>query len=213
VDMMDPVIKEKAEKLIKGAHSCREMSERISSFVRDQVHYCLDEWEVESIEVLRKRRGMCAGKALLAAELHRAVSIPVRFKVIKIFGEEGLFDFLKQKLEEGALPSLLPEEREKIIKDILSLPPYRDHIVLQIVLDGERIDFDIARDTDLDNGMRALGIWKKREIFSEEGIFNSLDGWLRERMERRAVLQGRALFFQVVNQVIDEVRMKGRSTR
>jgi hypothetical protein len=32
-------------------------------------------------------------------------------------------------------------------------------------------------------------------------------------MERRAVLQGRALFFQVVNQVIDEVRMKGRSTR
>jgi hypothetical protein len=156
---------------------------------------------------------MCAGKALLAAELHRAVSIPVRFKVIKIFGEEGLFDFLKQKLEEGALPSLLPEEREKIIKDILSLPPYRDHIVLQIFLDGERIDFDIARDTDLDNGMRALGIWKKREIFSEEGIFNSLDGWLRERMERRAVLQGRALFFQVVNQVIDEVRMKGRSTR
>jgi hypothetical protein len=210
---MDPVIKRKAEGLVYQAGSRRERSKRIIQFVRDQILYCLDEWDVKPIDVLKKGRGMCAGKALLAAELHRAVSIPVRFKVIKIFGEEGLFDFLKQKLEEGALPSLLPEEREKIIKDILSLPPYRDHIVLQIVLDGERIDFDIARDTDLDNGMRALGIWKKREIFSEEGIFNSLDGWLRERMERRAVLQGRALFFQVVNQVIDEVRMKGRSTR
>jgi hypothetical protein len=210
---MDSVIKKKAEELIKGAHFHREMSERIANFVRDQIHYCLDEWDVEPIEVLRKRQGMCAGKALLAVDLHRTVGIPARFKVIKILGEEGLFDFLKQKLEKGALSSLLPEERERIIQDILLLPPYRDHIVLQIFLDGEWIDFDIARDTDLDNGMRALGIWKKREIFSEEGIFNSLDGWLRERMERRAVLQGRALFFQVVNQVIDEVRMEGRSIR
>jgi hypothetical protein len=208
---MDPVIKRKAEELVYQAGSRREKSECIIQFVRDQILYCLDEWDVKPLDVLKKGRGMCAGKALLAAALHCAVKIPVRFKVIKIFGEEGLFDFLKQKLEAGALPSLSPEEREKIIKDVLLLPPYRDHIVLQIVLDGEWIDFDIARDTDLDTGMRALGIWKKREIFSEEGIFNSLDGWLRRRMERRAVLQGRALFFQVVNQVIDEVRVKGRS--
>jgi hypothetical protein len=197
--------------LVYLAGSRREKSESIIQFVRDEVLYCLDEWDVKPLDVLKKGRGMCAGKALLAATLHLAVRIPVRFKVIKIFGEEGLFDFLKQKLEAGALLSLSPEEREKIIKDILSLPPYRDHIVLQIFLDGEWMDFDIARDIYLDIGMRALGIWKKREIFSEEGIFNSLDGWLRQRMERRAVLQGRALFFQVANQVIDEVRAKGRA--
>jgi hypothetical protein len=156
---------------------------------------------------------MCAGKARLAADLHRALGIPARFKVIKILGEEGLFDFVKGQLEEGEYPDLSSEERGRILDNLLSLPLERDHILLQIFLERKWVNLDVARDTDLDTGMRALGIWKKREIFSEEGIFNSLDGWLSKRMKRRAVRQGRALFFQVVNQVIDEVRGKGKSIR
>ena len=68
------------------------------------------------------------------------------------------------------------------------------------------MDFDLARDMDLDHGMKVLGIWKERKVLSEEGTFESLDNWLKERMQRRAVLQGRKLFFQVVNQQIEKIR-------
>lgn len=208
---MSPVIKKKAEELVRGAHSQQEMSERIIQFVRDQIFYNLDEWDVKPSEVLRKGRGMCAGKALLAADMHRAFGIPVRFKVIKILGEEGLFDFIKKQLEKNEIPGLSLEERRTLIQAILSLPPGRDHILLQVLMDGQWINHDLARDSGLDNGMRLLGIWKERKILSEEGASDTLDQWLEERMNRRTVLQGRKLFFQVINRVIDEVRMKGRS--
>lgn len=184
----------------------REKSERIIQFVRDQILYCLDEWDTKPLDVLKKGRGMCAGKALLAGELHRAVGIPARFKVIKILGEEGLFDFVRSQIEENEIPDLTIEEKKIIIQAILSLPPGRDHIVLQVLLDGEWVDFDVARDPDLDNGMKALGIWKERKILAEERIVESLDHWLKERMRRRAVLQARALFFRVINQQIEKIR-------
>lgn len=208
---MELTIREKAWALVCGVHRDLERSERICSFVRDGIPYCLDEWDVKPIDVLQKGRGMCAGKALLAAELHRAVSIPVRFKVIKIFGEEGLFDFLKQKLEEDALPYLLPEEREKIIKDILSLPPDRDHILLEVPLNGQWVSLDLARDTKLDHGMRVLGLWQERKVVSEEGTFDSLDQWLKNRMQRRAILQDRELFFKIFNQQLEKIRLAGQS--
>jgi len=76
------IIKEKAKELVRGALSEHELSENINNFVRDSILYCLDEWDVKPIEVLKKGRGMCAGKALLAAELHGAVGISTRFKVM-----------------------------------------------------------------------------------------------------------------------------------
>ena len=152
---------------------------------------------------------MCAGKALLAAEIHLAVGISTRFKVMKILGEGGLFDFAMRQLEECEYSYLSLGEKERLKEAILSLPPDRDHIILQVLLDGQWIDFDLARDTELDRGMRLLGIWRERKIVSEEGAFDSLDRWIEERMQRRTILKGRELFFQVMNQVIEEIRMKG----
>ena len=106
-------------------------------------------------------------------------------------------------------PYLSSKDRERLVQTILSLPPGRDHIILQVLLDGEWVDFDTARDTALDFGMQVLGIWKKRKTLSEEGTFDSLDQWLKERMQLRTVLQGRELFFRVINQVIERIRMKG----
>lgn len=206
---MDLAIKRKAEELAYGACSNREISERISNFVRDQIYYCLDEWNVKPIEVLKKKRGMCAGKALLAADLHRAVGIPARFKVIKILGEEGLFDFVRRQLEEKDCPDLSSGERDRILDSLLSLPLERDHIILQVLLDGLWVNLDLARDTNLDDGMRVLGIWKERRIVFEEGIFESLDNWLKERMQRLSVLQAREVFFKVINTQIEKIRLAG----
>jgi hypothetical protein len=207
---MDPFVEKKAEELIKGAQSHREMSERITNFVRDQIHYGLDEWDVVSVEVLRKRQGMCAGKALLAADLHRTVGIAVRFKVIKILGEEGLSDFVKRQLEGGECPDLSSGERDRILDNLLSLPDGRDHIILQVLLDGQWVDLDIARDKELDYGMHVLGIWKETKILSEEGIFDSLDGWLEKRMQRLTIVHDREVFFKVINGFMEKIRSAGR---
>jgi len=206
---MDLAIRQKAETLAYGACSNREISERISNFVRDQIYYSLDKWNVKPIEVLKRKRGMCAGKALLAAELHLAMGIPARFKVLKVLGEEGLFDFVKRQLQEGQFPYLSSEDRERVIQAILSLPLSRDHIILQVLMDGQWLDLDIARDKELDDGMKVLKIWKERKILSEEGTFDSLDSWLEERMQRLAVPQAREIFFKVINTQIEKVRLAG----
>jgi len=183
------LIREKAKELARGVVSEEGVSENINEFVRDRILYCLDEWDVKPIEVLRKGRGMCAGKALLASELHRAMSISTRFKVIKVLGEGGILDFVMHQLEETKNSSLSLEERERVREAILLLPPERDHIILQVFLHGQWRDFDIARDKDLDRGMRLLGIRRERKVVSEEGVFDSLDRWIEERMRRRTVLR------------------------
>jgi len=203
------LISNKAKELVYGVVSEDEMCENINDFVRDRILYYLDEWDVKPIEVLKRGRGMCAGKALLASELHRAVGISTRFKVIKVLGEGGIFDFAKHRLEEFKDSSLSLEERERLREAILSLPPERDHIILQVFLHGQWRDFDISRDTGLDRGMRILGIWRERKVVSEEGVFDSLDGWIEERMRRRTILRDREIFFRVMNEEIEKIRLVG----
>jgi len=203
------LIREKAKELAHGVVSEEGVSENINEFVRDRILYCLDEWDVKSIEVLRKGRGMCAGKALLASELHRAMNISTRFKVIKVLGEGGILDFVLHQLGEGKGSFLSLEEGERVREAILSLPPERDHIILQVFLHGQWRDFDIARDKDLDRGMRLLGIWRERKVVSEEGIFDSLDQWIEERMRRRTILRDREIFFRVMNEQIEKIRSVG----
>lgn len=60
--------------------------------------------------VLAKGCGVCAGKALMAAELHRALGIPVRFKPIRVSVEEGFLDFIRRRLEEDAYPGIASKE-------------------------------------------------------------------------------------------------------
>jgi hypothetical protein len=76
-------------------------------------------------------------------------------------------------------------------------------------MDGQWLDLDIARDKELDDGMKVLKIWKERKILSEEGTFDSLDSWLEERMQRLAVPQAREIFFKVINTQIEKVRLVG----
>ena len=203
------LIREKAKELAYGVVSEEGVSENINKFVRDRILYCLDEWDVKPMEVLKKGRGMCAGKALLASELHRAMGISTRFKVIKVLGEGGILDFVMHRLEEGKASFLSLEERERVREAIFSLPPERDHIILQVFLHGQWRDFDIARDRDLDRGMRLLGIRGERKVVSEEGVFDSLDRWIEERMRRRTILRDRELVFRVINEQIERIRSVG----
>jgi transglutaminase-like putative cysteine protease len=202
-------IKQKAEELAHEAPSHQELLHRIANFVRDEICYCLDEWNVSASEVLRKGRGMCAGKALLAAEMFRTLGMPCRFKVVKMLGEEGLFQFIRQRLEEKECLGISKKDREKVLNSIISLPPDRDHIIVQIFLNFVWIDLDVARDRALDFGMRVLGICRDRKIISEDGPFDSIDRWVEERMQCRTILKDRKVFFQVINQQIEKIRLVG----
>ena len=202
----------KAAELASGVDSPRKILSRIAEFVQNNILYSLDEWDRQPEEVMRKKQGMCAGKALLAAELYRASGIPVRFKAIKITGEEGLFDFVKRRLEERLDFEELPKVKE-VLLSLKSLPLQRDHVIIQAFLDDRWVDLDLARDRELDYGMRLIGIWRERKVLSVEGVYDSLDSWLKERMRRRVVIQERQSFFQVVNNEIEKVRQAGRLAR
>jgi len=127
----------KAEELVSGAVSPREAIERISGFVRNHILYRLDEWDTKPEDVLKKGYGMCAGKALLAAELFCAIQIQVRFKVLQISGEEGLFNSIADHPDECFLSQLKRQDRECVLRSIRSLPPQRNHIIVQVSLDGK----------------------------------------------------------------------------
>ena len=202
------VLRRKAKELASGASSPREAVERIAGFVRDDILYCLDEWDTKPEDVLKKGHGMCAGKALLAAELFRAIQIPVRFKVLQISGEEGLFDFIANHPDESFLSRLRWHDRECVLRSIRSLPP-RDHIIVQVFLGGEWKDLDLARDDMLDRGMRLTGIWRQRQVLNEVGLFSLIDDWLKQRMQLRTVLECRQPFFDFVNRHIDRIRRAG----
>ena len=207
------IFQRKAESVVSGAGSPREAVERIAGFVRDDIIYRLDEWDTSPEDVLQKGYGMCAGKALLAAELFRAIQISVQFKVLQISGEEGLFDFIADHPDECFLSQLKRQDRECVLRSIRSLPPQRDHIIVQVFLDGEWTDLDLARDDMLDQGMRLTGIWRQRQVLDDVGPFNSIDEWLKQRMQLRTVLECRQLFFDFVNQQMDRIRRAGEQAQ
>jgi hypothetical protein len=205
------IFKRKAKELVMGAGSLREAVECIAEFVRNDILYRLDEWDTSPEDVLKKGYGMCAGKALLAGELFRSIQIQVRFKVLQVSREESLLDFIIQRLTEMISSKNYTDEVETVLSSIRSLPPQRDHIIVQVFLDREWVDLDLARDRDLEYGMRLIIVWRESEIvFSEEVPYESIDGWLEERMRRRTITSERKTFFKVVNEQIDWIRKAGR---
>lgn len=153
---------------------------------------------------------MCSGKALLAVEMHRNAGITARFMVVKIMGEEALFAFTQRWLESHLVST---EDKQSLLNSFRSLPPERDHIIVQVFVNNQWLDIDLARDTDLDQGMHLIGVWRERQVLYQEGPYNSLDGWLDARLKRRNVLQNRKLFFRTVNQQMERVRQVGRVAR
>lgn len=202
-------IRSKADQLSRGLGSDCEISEHICQFVREEIPYALEEWNVGPEETLRLGKGMCAGKAQLAVALHRAAGISARFKVLSIIPEQGLLEFIARRLEEQTTSQGSAEHKAKAIRAIRSLPSQRDHTIIQVCLGGQCKDVDLARDTGLDTGMRFTGAREERKVVSEAGPYDSLDRWIERRMERISVTEDRQRFFDVVNEQIEEVRKAG----
>jgi transglutaminase-like putative cysteine protease len=78
-DFKNPIIIEKAKNITDGAGIPREAAEKIFLFVRDEVLFGLDNFDVKASETLSRGYGQCVNKANLQVALLRSIDIPARY--------------------------------------------------------------------------------------------------------------------------------------
>jgi len=82
-------LQRKAKEIIKDAGTPKEAALKIFYFVRDEIPWMLDAWDVKASRTLKKGEGICSNKVNLQVALLRAVSIPARYHQSKV-KKEGL---------------------------------------------------------------------------------------------------------------------------
>ena len=102
---------------------------RIFDWVRDEVKYGFDFWNVKASETLRKMSGMCANKANLQIAMLRAAGIPAAYRTLRI---------RKEAIRTIANDELYRESAEAII-----------HVYCCVLLNGEWISADATVDREL----------------------------------------------------------------
>jgi hypothetical protein len=93
----------KAKEIIKDTKTPKEAALKIFYFVRDEIPWMLDAWDVKASRTLKKGKGMCCNKANLQVALLRAVSIPARYHQSKVKREwlKGIISsFIYSRLPE-----------------------------------------------------------------------------------------------------------------
>ncbi len=114
-----------ADKLAKDKDDQAELAERIFGFVRDEIVFGFDPWQVKASDTLQKGYGMCSNKALLMVALLRYHRIPARLASIAIKR-----DFLRPAWGFWCL----------------MMPKILQHVIAQVCLKGRWISIDLTVD-------------------------------------------------------------------
>ncbi|UCE57097.1 MAG: transglutaminase domain-containing protein [Desulfobacterales bacterium] len=80
----------RAEELRKGKNDDAELAKAVFDYVRDEIIFGFDQYQVKASDTLQKGYGMCSNKALLMVTFLRHFQIPSRLAYIPISR-----DFLK----------------------------------------------------------------------------------------------------------------------
>jgi transglutaminase-like putative cysteine protease len=197
----DPSVREKAAELARDCKDERERFNRIYRFVKE-LPYGLEDWDVRASDTLKKGWGMCCGKTNLLVAMSRALLIPARYRVFRIKAEGRLLAWvIEQDTELAGLLGHLPREQ--------------DHLECEAYLDGGWHNYDPARDSALEDGLRKLGIPLEREPIVGDGgtarfvILASIDEWARKRQEGRRFREGREALFARLNRQFAKIRLLG----
>jgi len=102
---------------------------RIFDWVRDEVKYSFDFWNVKASETMRKMSGMCANKANLQIAMLRAAGIPAGYGVLRI---------RKEAVRTIANDEIYDKSSEVII-----------HVYCRVLLNGQWISADATVDREL----------------------------------------------------------------
>ncbi len=129
-DKDNPLIQYVAKELVlqcRGNVICSAI--QIFNFVRNEIKYSFDYWNVKASETLEKLSGMCANKANLQIALLRAVGIPAGYMVLRIRKE--------------ALKAIATEEIYEKSSNIII------HVYCCVMINGEWIGADATVDREL----------------------------------------------------------------
>lgn len=194
-DFDQEIIKRKTAEIISGARTDREKAERILEFCQNEILFAYGNWNEKASEVLKIGKGMCSGKNNLAVAMLRAAGIPAKHKRAILEIESEMWKFVS--------------ERDSFLARILStLPQRRDHIVLEVFLDGNWELKDVTRDRDLEKGMKICGIPLERNLTELEDI--DFDQWARDRQGGVNISQNREEILKRINNFVEMIRKAGK---
>jgi len=129
-DKDNPLIQFVAKELVlpcRGNIICSAI--QIFNFVRNEIKYSFDYWNVKASETLEKLSGMCANKANLQIALLRAIGIPAGYMVLRI---------KKEALKAIATDEIYEKSSNMII-----------HVYCCVLLNGEWVGADATVDREL----------------------------------------------------------------
>jgi transglutaminase-like putative cysteine protease len=128
-DIYDPEIKKLTRDLIYPCKDDVSSAIQIFNWVRDEVKYNFDFWNVKASETLQKMSGMCANKANLQIAMLRSIGIPAGYMVLRI---------KKETLRTIATDELYEKSSDIIV-----------HVYCCIMLNGQWIGADASVDREL----------------------------------------------------------------
>ena len=103
----NPIIKDFAIKLCYKYSNEKDKAVMLFNYVRDNIPYKFDYWNLKASDTLKKGYGMCTNKNNLLIALLRSVNIPTGYGILRVkardyFGEIML-DFFKNKIAEESI--------------------------------------------------------------------------------------------------------------
>ncbi len=129
-DIYNPEIKSTAKSLTHKLKDDKVYSAiQIFDWVRNEVKYSFDYWDIKASETLEKMSGMCANKANLQIAMLRAIGIPAGYMILRI--------------KKDALRVIATDELYDQSSDIIV------HVYCCTMLNGNWVGADASVDRDL----------------------------------------------------------------
>lgn len=158
-------VSRKASEIAGSASTFKERAVGIFYFVRDEIPFALDNFEVKASQTLKKGKGHCVNKVNLQVALLRAAGIPARY-------HQGV-------LVKDCLKGIVADFIFRATPDRIWYHPW-----CECHLSGEWISCDAIFDRPLYEGILARDIARKDKIptidWDGESNLNVMSAWMVE---------------------------------
>ncbi len=129
-DKDNPEIQALTSELVKSCNGdIRCCAINIFNWVRDEIKYGFDFWNVKASETLHKKMGMCANKTNLQVAMLRSAGIPAGYMVLRI-KKEAIKVIANKEIYEKSLDAIV-------------------HVYCCVLINGEWISADASVDREL----------------------------------------------------------------
>lgn len=161
-DSDNPEIRNIAINLTKQYKHERDKAVVLFNFVRDNILYKFDFWNLKASDTLKKKSGMCTNKNNLLIACLRAINILAGYGILKVKAREYfgpiMIDFFRNKISETSV-----------------------HIYTQVYLNNRWVKCDPSTDRNLSEKTSYFNY--STELINWNGISNAMDKILPEHID------------------------------